>query len=529
MIYFLTDWGLETGNLEADVVFNIIETFNEGNKENTIINMTMSPFLNYFINQYDFSKKENIKDLYDSIFEKNNEEFTPFTMNDLSFPKHYELTYTKDEVLLSVNGKIQAKVFFNVFGFVSHVHYFSEEGKEEHIYSEKGYIIQKNFFNSLEKRIKSQFLDKFGQVILTEWENAVEVGPKYLLRFKQIRYDSLKTVHIEMLNTMLENFDPEQDHLILKGTSDWPLDIVQDFTFPERVVYIFPGDSQNNLDKIVKHEEIIGQSQRVIVDDPILKENIEDNPSTLALNEKTKFLPLFPTGFSLGESNTYAEQYIYWKIDDFNSKVQKRLIEFLNTKLEIPDLCLTIESGKGLEEGRIQTFIENFTTETFEIDLNSMEYGLVQKYYEALENEEMTSSLRELFTKTKKTNPYFGRFIEAYHFIKGVEFRYQSHLSLVKQDLNKARVFVDQQEESDFFIHSLAVSAGIPLVLRKKSPYLVDEKNGLILEDESRLVQVVKNYLENRDSWNQNVVESVEVIQEYSAEGLLQKWKEELQ
>ena len=110
-----------------------------------------------------------------------------------------------------------------------------------------------------------------------------------------------------------------------------------------------------------------------------------------------------------------------------------------------------------------------------------------------------------------------------------MEFRYQSPLSLLKQDLNKARVFVEQTEASDFFIHSLAVSAGIPLVLRKKSPYLGDGKNGVILEDESCLVQVVKKYLINRDSWNQNVVESVEVIQAYSAEGLLQKWKEELQ
>lgn len=526
MIYFLTDWELETGNnLETDVVFNTIETFNEGNMEHTIINMTSSPFLNYLVNQYDFSKKENIVDLFGR---KNNGEFTPLTMNDLSFPRHYELTYTKDEVLLSVNGKIQGKVFFNSFGFVSHVHYFSEEGKEEHIYSERGYINQKNFFDSLGKRIKSQFLDKFGQVIFTEEANAVEVGPRYLLQFKQPRYDSLKTIYVEILSTLLENFDPEQDYLIFKGTSDWLLEIVQDFTFPERVVYVFPGDAQHNLDKIMKHEEILGQSKRVMLDDPLLKANIEDK-GTLALNEKVKILPLYPTVFALGESNTFAEQYIYWKFDDFNLNVQKRLLEFLNTKLEIPDLCLIIDKGSDTEESKIQTFINDFITQTFNIELDAKEYDLVQEYYEALENEKMTFSLRESFREAKKINLNFDRFIEAYHFIKGVEFRYQSPLSLLKQDLNKARVFVEQTEASDFFIHSLAVSAGIPLVLRKKSPYLGDGKNGVILEDESCLVQVVKKYLINRDSWNQNVVESVEVIQACSAEGLLQKWKEELQ
>ncbi|GAA3268327.1 hypothetical protein GCM10017706_33580 [Lactococcus lactis subsp. hordniae] len=65
----------------------------------------------------------------------------------------------------------------------------------------------------------------------------------------------------------------------------------------------------------------------------------------------------------------------------------------------------------------MDTHLSHFITKNFEISLSSYEYGLVKQYYEALENEEMTPGLRDLFQANKRENPMFNRVIDTYVFI----------------------------------------------------------------------------------------------------------------
>ncbi|WP_369675993.1 hypothetical protein, partial [Enterococcus faecium] len=100
------------------------------------------------------------------------------------------------------------------------------------------------------------------------------------------------------------------------------------------------------------------------------------------------------------------------------------------------------------------TFIE----QNFNVSVTSPEYELVKQYYEALENEEMTTSLRDLFIAAKQEKKRFNIVIEAYLFYRGVTFRENSSVQVLKEDFRKTRVFIDQRIEGEFFSHSLAVS-----------------------------------------------------------------------
>ncbi|WFR75732.2 accessory Sec system glycosyltransferase Asp1 [Lactococcus lactis] len=193
-------------------------------------------------------------------------------------------------------------------------------------------------------------------------------------------------------------------------------------------------------------------------------------------------------------------------------------------KLETRELCLTIEILNN-EEKEAQKVLTHFISNSFKINVQSTDFELVKQYYEALKNEEMTPALRELFNKTKHGNPEFGRVIEAYLFYAGVTFIKRSNVQDLKKAFQSARVFIDQREDYQFLNHSLAVSAGLPILSKTPSPYLMEGENGFIFKDDHQLLEDVQYYLSQPDHWNKNLVESVSVIEKNSAEALVEKWK----
>ena len=56
-----------------------------------------------------------------------------------------------------------------------------------------------------------------------------------------------------------------------------------------------------------------------------------------------------------------------------------------------------------------------------------------------------------------------------------------SHLTTIRQDFNETRLYIDLSAEVDVQKQALAVSAGIPQLVRKKTDYVDDQKNGQII------------------------------------------------
>lgn len=526
MIYFLTDWHLEIENFEADILFNIIQTFNTYGEETAIVNMSPAPFMNYFTNQFDFKQSEHILGLFDYLIEKRAYISAPLGINDLILPKNYEKTYTNNQVLLSMDGIVKGEVYFNPYGFVSQVHYLLENGKEVDTYSERGFILSKEILNAFSEVKERQFFNELGQLIFTEYPIGVTISSDYLDVFHKKVYDSYKNVCIEMMNNILKQFNPKVDDIILDGTNLALMEIVRGFAYPENIIYVVSGKSQRIVEQISPFIDLFEKSQCIITDNTSVESQIKEVIPSAVINKKVQLLPSYSTVLNLGESNTYREQYIYWKIEHFSLDVKVRLLEFLREKIAAEELCLLIDSKIRTDAGHIQKTVEDFVCQTFEVQLDTSEYTLVQEYYEALEKEEMTQTLREQFTEAKSILPNFINFINAYLFIQGIEFRYHPEVQHFREDLRKTRIFVDQREEEEYFSHSLAVSAGIPLILAKPSPYLIEQKNGVILKESQEVVHAVMDYINNVDLWNKNLVESVEIIQNYSVEGLMLKWRD---
>ncbi|GAA3265156.1 Accessory secretory protein Asp1 [Lactococcus lactis subsp. lactis] len=526
MLYFLTDWSSETPQLDSNILFNIKTIFQEGGFETKLINTHFSPFLNYYMNKFESYDSDHFISLMNTVTDRFALNYAPLILNDLDFPKDWERTYTRGSVLLSKEGIIKAEVYFNSFGFVSQVHYPTSLGKEIQVYSEKGTLLTQASFNSSGEAIEQRIYDEGGQLILTQWGGDVFIEATYQKRFKKKTYKSFKEVCMELLHLALVNFNRKEDRLVIDGTNDWVMSLIDGIEFPESVVYIFSGPSEPCHSQMAEHLSLIENGKAMITDNLHFKAAIEKGKEPL--QSELHFMPLFPTALSLGESNNFLEGTVYWQIESFDSQISALFEKFLELKLSTPELCLTLESEKATDETKVDTHLSHFITKNFEISLSSYEYGLVKQYYEALENEEMTPGLRDLFQANKRENPMFNRVIDTYVFYTGISFRKSASVDDLKADFKRGRIFIDHRQKFDFLSHSLAVSAGIPILSKTPSPYLVHGKNGLLYEEDEDLVKAVRAYLTDPDLWNQSLVESVEVIENNSAEGLIEKWKEVL-
>jgi hypothetical protein len=527
MIYFLTDWQSEMTRLESNVLFNVNKIFNEGGIETKMINTRFSPFSNYFTNHFEFYDSDHFINLMDSVTDQFSLCHAPLTFKDLEFPKSWEKVYTRNNVLLTKEGEIKAEVFFNSFGFVSQVHYHSSLGKEINIYSEKGMILLKQKFNIDGEQVEQQVFDEGGQLIFTEWNEYVFIENHYKSHFKKSNYHDFKEVCMELVNSALVNFNPEEDRLIIDGTSEWLMGLIEGFEYPESIVYIFTGPTEDCISQLNRHNNFIERGKCVVTDNILFQDALKKS-DFYPLKNKFRFMPLYSTILTLGESSTYLEEYIYWQIEQFDFQIDAVLQKFLLMKLEIRDLCLIIDIKKEEDQEPMKKLLKNFVVKNFEVTFTSPEYELVKKYYEALRNEEMTAGLQELFQKAKKENEEFSRVIESYLFYTGITFKKNATFQELKMAFQKVRVFIDQREKHEFLSHSLAVSAGIPLLSKKPSPYLINGKNGILYKKDKQLIDGVKSYLSDYDLWNKNLVESVELIESNSANGLLEKWKENL-
>mgnify|MGYP004708386839 CR=1 FL=1 len=521
MIYFLTDWNTELEKLESNIIFNTTKLFNTGEIDTKIINLQMTPFLSYYVNRFEFYNSNNIESFLDILPHQFACVYAPLTMNDLQFPKSYEKTYTRTNVLLSKDGVIKGKVFFNQFGFVSQVCYYSDFGKEVQTFSEKGYILFKEFFDSKGNFVEKQVLDEGGQLILTEYDETVVIADVYRKYFLREIYASFKEFCIELVNRFLIHFNPEKDRIVIDGTSRWLIEIAKGIKASESIISIFSGDLQECISNINQNLEFITKGKQIITDQYLLKDI-----DVLNLKNKVEYMPFFPTRLTLGESNRYLEQFVYWEISSFDAQIKQIFQEFLRIKLTYHDVCLIIKSENSLDLKYAQDILEAFILKNFETTLTSSEFELVKHYYEALENDEMTPVLRDLFHASKKEKQGFSRIIEAYLFFKGITYRHSSSVKTLTEDFNKVRIFVDQRDKGDFFNHSLATSSGIPIISKRPSPYLFENKNGMIIGTDNGVIEVVESYLKNTDKWNQNLVESVGIIEQYSPDGLLNRWKE---
>lgn len=98
-----------------------------------------------------------------------------------------------------------------------------------------------------------------------------------------------------------------------------------------------------------------------------------------------------------------------------------------------------------------------------------------------------------------------------------------------KDDINeifsKIRLFIDQGVQADLRKQILAISTGVPIISFAVTDLVNQGGNGFQKTTSGQLLEQVNYFLQDLHHWNQGLVDSVSLIEEYEPDKLLKRWK----
>ena len=96
----------------------------------------------------------------------------------------------------------------------------------------------------------------------------------------------------------------------------------------------------------------------------------------------------------------------------------------------------------------------------------------------------------------------------------------------VSKCMREQWLLIDLREVPELYLQINAISFGIPQIVRKKTEFIIDGGNGVILDKPGRLPRVLDYYLDGLEHWNEAKIYSYEISKRYTTERLLEMWGE---
>jgi accessory secretory protein Asp1 len=95
----------------------------------------------------------------------------------------------------------------------------------------------------------------------------------------------------------------------------------------------------------------------------------------------------------------------------------------------------------------------------------------------------------------------------------------------VSKCMREQRIVVDMRKITDLYLRITCISMAIPQILYNASQYMEHGKNGLLLTDMKELPGALEFYLDGLANWNEAMVYSYELGQQFTTAKLIEDWK----
>ena len=523
MMYFIADLPEDVKSFEKIPLLNMIKNIRNNGLEYKVLLPTLVPFLRYLNSEYKLFDIEQSELIFHHIQNIQLNSGTPLTMNDLDLPNDVEKIYTRNDVLLYKNNEKFGNVKFNRFGFIDQVKYFWKNGSRIDIYSDYGFIISSKLYDesgNLERRI---FYDEQENSIFEIKDEQVNIVDTISENFNKRTYSNIEEIINEFLRKALKDFNLKTDYLVIDISNDYLITLSKNFPFPEKIIFVFYGNFTTRILNKIKQISELTQAKALITDSTLLKRTL-DQEHINGLNINTHLIPTFSTQLSLGQSNTLRERVIYWQIDNVDKDFKKTFHKMLRYRLKFDDLRLILNVINQNDIEILKKEVVEFVNNELEINTTSDEFKMIETYFAAELEGQMSIDLKEAFETAKKNIYGFENMITAYSFIHHVDYRFKSLTKINQQDLSISRIYVNFRKTNDAFKESIVLSNGIPFISFQSSIYFKDGKNGNIIKSNNELFDVLSTYLDSNEIWNKALVESVEMINKNSTDQIMSDW-----
>ena len=528
--YFIPDWTSSSGNLESDYMMNIIQLFKNNREPYHLLLLEHIPFLRYQMHAYELEVAQ-MTSLYDRLQDIQKTNGFPLDVDDLPLAQNVEKVYTPFGITLIKENQPFGEIRFNSFGFAEQMSIMTEPYRQILFFDDRGFISAKSFQNDKGEQVKKIYYNESGMEKCVEYfgENPqIELINPQRIGLKKSQYQSMDELLLEMMNQFQLNLEPEDQTICL--TNERSLRLVKTNEERKRVIQIVSDAHRLSTCASDEKAALWAGENKIITDSTSNQTALFSLMKQSGVNDLSRIqrIPIYTTSFQLGNSNSIPQLVLYWNAGELNEDVRRIHHLLLQKVIQNDRYDLIIETTTFQSEVVLREAQKELVDTHFGVDSESEEYQKVLKYFEAKKAKKLFKTDEEAIEEIRESKNW-RNLVEAVDVNFRIHFRLDSHLTTIRQDFNETRLYIDLSAEVDVQKQALAVSAGIPQLVRKKTDYVDDQKNGQIIGQIRELDAAIAFYLDDLNNWNQALVENISYIERFSEENIIKQWRELLE
>lgn len=527
MIYLIPNWKQSDNHLENDRMLNIARLFSRNNEKYELLLLNYLPFLRYKAQEYTIFSDCYWR-AYDDMQNIHLVNGHPLSIEDLNLPRTIEKVYTPFGTVLLNENKTYGEIFYNKYGCIEKVKTFDNGWTIFDYYDDRGFLSSKEYIDFAGNMSKREYFNEFGETTVIENFSGtpqIIIGETGNDLLKEKNYQTINEVISDILIHKAATLEEQKE--ILTVTENNLLEITKGIQDTEDMIRII---SDNDHLRSFQQDRLFEgiKTSKYLVTDTSMKEQelrkIKQANSSLADTSIAR-IPMFNTELNLGMSNSVVQMIMYWRVGELDESVYKANEVFVNNLIAHTRHSLIYEVGTVLEMSKLQDRQKALIDDYFNVDSDSEDFKKAEHFIEAKRMKRLYKT-DELAVEEIRKKDSWKALVKAINVYHRIEFRINPTLLSVQNDFQKVRLYIDVSKEYNLQMQSLAISAGIPQVVKRSTDYIEDKKNGIIIQRTSELDDAINYFLKNLNNWNNSLVENVRLIEEYSPHNIMEKWRD---
>ena len=449
---------------------------------------------------------------FDAIQEVRRKKAAVLSFHHLKWPEGISFLYTPFVVVAMLGGEKYAQIDFGEDGNPIRVDlYENEKQVRRNLYDDRGFLSSTILYEN-EQPLYQDYLMENGvwKLRCFKRDGHVEVNPKYpeyVLqyeereysgKFSQLRYDDLAQVIQEVFVAYLHLAEDEDIFCVAMHERHTKL-LAETLKAKKLILSFFSGRSL----ELTRPEvlDMVRGADYVIADsgERLRKLRIKFGASI----GNCVAIPPYDSRVDSGMSLKFQVQKILVAIDGIEEEVFGTLIRLLGEYLSMN------------EDARIHLFTRR------------AEYDRKKRVLEIVRRELAKGDMEEGWAAEGDNGKVSENNLEPKEPVPVKFFVEQCVDELaVSKCMREQRLFVDLREIPELYLQITAISIGIPQIVRTRTEFVEQGKNGMILKEIYTLPSALHYYLNGLKNWNRARVYSYELVKEYTTDKLLEKWKE---
>ena len=480
--------------MDFDDTMSQLKIFQEQHQEIQLLVLNYFPHLRTLFMRYGLHELSTIS-IFDKLQNISLSEMKAIHYTDFEWPKTVTFHHTAFTLAVYEEERLFASAEYNVEGRTEWIEYYdsNEELKSILRIDDRGFVSSKEHYvqHQLEE---VEYFDANGQwqFKVSASTGEVIIHPEQVNRFYgRTQFSSLEELIRIELEQIMASY--QSDDIIVIPSHERHNELLLETSTNQKKVFSFFLDRMNIEES--KISNIIDQASLIIVDTNEKKQKIE----LLQQGEKNlKILeiPPFDTRLTLGKSQRQAKDILLVEMNTLEIQEESLimiLIDLIQTSQNI-EIILVTKSHDQMN--RLNHLLETYAQSEKDTDYLDVEIG-------------------ETIIREKEQLP--------------IQVQNLSSEEDIIQCLQKIRLVIDLGKTPNIFLQIASLSAGIPQINRVKSPYVIHGENGRVVETMDELKEAVLLYTEGLREWNKALIHTVRLLEEYSGEKVIEKWKESLE